>query len=367
MTNSTKDILSKVDWDVLNSYIDNNLIVANKHSEYNIWILNYSPKVQGQKLWDEYTSAARGLVIDADGNILARPFKKFKNFEEYSDEEIPMNKKFEVFEKMDGSLIILFYYAGEEEWIVASRGSFISEQAVEARKMFNVNTFKNLCKKCTYLFEVIYPENRIVVDYGNRRELVLLTRIHTHDASEYSYDKLVKFYSKHFKIVPKLEINSFEELLKYRDLNKDNEEGVVVRFENGFRMKIKFEEYVRLHAIVTNVSNLTIWEHLMNGYDFDELVDRVPDEFYSWVRKTIKQLKGEFKEIELEAYKTFFNIYYVNGFVERKEFAEYAKKSPYRAILFKLYDKRNYDSIIWKSIRPTYSKPFSDGYDIYAG
>ena len=364
---NTNNILPKIDWNILNRYIDGNLIVANKHIEYDIWILNYSPKVQAQKLWDEYTSAARGLIIDANGNILARPFEKFKNYEEYSISDIPTNEKFEVFEKMDGSLIIIFYYAAEAEWIIASRGSFISEQAMEARKIFNVNTFKNLHKKYTYLFEVIYPENRIVVDYGNKRELILLTVINTSNGSEYSYDTLEKIYSKYFKIVPKLKINTFEELLKYRELNKDNEEGVVIRFENGFRMKMKFEEYVRLHAIVTNVSNLTIWEHLMNGYDFNELIDRVPDEFYSWVQRTIKQLKNEFKDIELEAYKTFFNIYYINNLIERKEFAEHAKKSPYRAILFKLYDKRTYDRIIWKSIRPTYSKPFTDGYDIYGG
>ena len=170
--------LKKVDWTVLNQYIEQSLIVANKHSEYNIWILNYSPKAQSKKFWDDYTMSCRGMVIDAEGNILARPFQKFKNFEEHDPSEIDMSIPFVIYEKMDGSLIIVFYYEPKMEWIVASRGSFISEQSIEAKKMIGSKTEK-FQKDCTYLFEVLYPENRIVVNYGDRRELVFLLRIQT--------------------------------------------------------------------------------------------------------------------------------------------------------------------------------------------
>lgn len=148
-------ILEKVDWKILDEYIENNLIVANKHPEYNIWILNYSPKAQFSKFWDTYTMSSRGLIIDIDGNILARPFQKFKNFEEHDPSEIDMSKKFEIFEKMDGSFIIIFYYKKYMTWIVASRGSFISEQSIEARKMIGDRT-KHFDVNNTYLFEIIY-------------------------------------------------------------------------------------------------------------------------------------------------------------------------------------------------------------------
>ena len=74
------DVLLKIDWNILNSYIDNNLIIANKHPEYDIYILNYSPKVQFKKFWDTYTLSCRGLIIDTEGNILARPFQKIFNY-----------------------------------------------------------------------------------------------------------------------------------------------------------------------------------------------------------------------------------------------------------------------------------------------
>ena len=149
-------MLEKIEWSVLNTYIEENLIVANKHPEYDIWILNYSPKAQSKKFWDEYTMSCRGMVIDADGKILARPFQKFKNYEEHDPSEIDMSMPFVIYEKMDGSLIILFYYEQKMEWIVASRGSFISEQSIEARKMLDASVCDELNKRLTYLFEIIY-------------------------------------------------------------------------------------------------------------------------------------------------------------------------------------------------------------------
>jgi len=356
-------LLEKIDWLVLNDYIENSLIVANKHPEYDIWILNYSPKVQSKRVWDEYTISCRGLVIDAKGNILARPFQKFMNFEEHDPSEIDMSMDFDIFEKMDGSLIILFYYHARMEWILASRGSFISEQSIEAKKMIDVNIYDTLSKNLTYLFEIIYPENRIVVDYGNTRELVLLAVIETKSGVEITYEAMYCAFSSAFKIVKKYVLKNIKTLDDLKILEEDNREGFVVKFKNNFRVKVKFSEYIRLHGVLTNVSNLTIWEHLMNNYNFDLLLDRVPDEFYDWLKRTTKTLQNNYNEIERLAIKEFLRIYHVNGVTERRAFAMEALKTDYRSILFKLYDKKPYSEIIWKQVRPVYSKPFKDGYE----
>jgi hypothetical protein len=96
------EILEKVDWNVLNKYIANNLIVSNKHPDYDIWILNYTPTTQFKKLWDVYTLSCRGLVVDINGNILARPFQKFKNYQEHDPSEIDLTEDYELLEKVDG-------------------------------------------------------------------------------------------------------------------------------------------------------------------------------------------------------------------------------------------------------------------------
>ena len=352
------NILEKIDWNVLNEYIKNSLIVANKHPEYDIWILNYSPKAQSKKFWDDYTLSCRGMIIDADGNILARPFQKFKNFEEHLPSEIDMSQEFEIFDKVDGSLIIVFYYKPRMEWIVASRGSFISEQSIEAKKMLGLK-YEKLSKIDTYLFEIIYQENRIVIDYGDKKELVLLARIMTKTGIEMNYEDFIQWYSKWFTVVKRYNIKNIKNLNELKALEEDNREGFVIRFLNGFRIKVKFTEYVRLHGILTNVSNLTVWEHMRDNYEFDELLDKVPDEFYNWLQRTANKLRSEYNEIERLALLEFLRIYHINEITERYLFAEHAKLSKHTSILFKLYDKKAYSNIIWKMIRPVYSKPFS--------
>ena len=359
------EFLEKVDWNVLNEYIENNLIVSNKHPEYDIWILNYSPKAQFQKFWDVYTTSCRGLIIDADGNILARPMKKFKNYEEYDPSEIDMSQNFEVFEKMDGSMIIIFFNKAVNQWIVASRGSFISEQAMEATKILNektINPLNYLNKLLTYIYEIIYENNRIVVNYGNMRDLILLTVIDTKTGVELDYETMSN-YGRYFTIVKKYDLGNVKDLSELKKLEEENKEGFVVKFSNNFRVKLKFSEYIRLHSIVTNVSNVTVWEHLKNNYDFNILLDRVPDEFFSKIDKIKKELELEFQYVELCVIKDFIRICHINEISDRKEFANEAMKTKHRSILFKLYDKKPYDDLIWKEIKPVFGKPFKDGYE----
>jgi hypothetical protein len=88
---------------------------------------------------------------DDNGNIVARPFKKFFNLEE--GKHTPTSE-FEVYEKMDGSCIICFYY--NNEWIFCSRGSFTSEQAEMAEVLSKKYPIELLDKSKTYVFEIIY-------------------------------------------------------------------------------------------------------------------------------------------------------------------------------------------------------------------
>lgn len=205
-------------------------------------------------------------------------------------------------------------------------------------------------------------KNRIVVDYGDTYDLVLLAVIEASTGYEVPYQSVLPAYSKLFTVVKKYDviINNLNDLKK---LEEDNKEGFVVKFEDGMRVKVKFSEYVRLHGILTNVSNLTIWEHLKNGFDFDELLDRVPDEFYDWLKKTVIGLHKDYDDIEEQAWTEYNEIHLIKGGIDRKTFAIEALKTKHSGILFRMYDKKSYDEIIWKMIRPVYSKPFKDGYE----
>lgn len=340
----------KYQLDILNHYIEKGLVVKQDHPTLPLSIYNYSRTCQYERLWDDVTMDCRGLVLDSEGNVIAKPFRKFFNMEEHKPEEIP-NEPFEVFEKMDGSLGILFNYKGE--WILSTKGSFNSDQAIKGMEIAKRYNYDKICiPGFVYLFEIIYPENRIVVNYGTDERLVLLSIVNP-EGKELDYDEI--------EIDGWDIVNRYDGIRDYSELKSkisQNDEGFVIRFRSGFRMKIKGDEYVRLHRILTGFSNITIWEYLKDKRDFNEFLDRVPDEFDSWVRNTVEDIKNEYEMINSE-YKWIFQVLMRSSQSETKKgFAEMAKKYKHPSILFKMFDGKEYSNYIWKQIRPNYQKPF---------
>ena len=347
--------------EILEKYHKDGLLHKQTHPTLDLTIWNYSPKVQYERLWDDITVQCRGLVTNSKGEIVARPFKKFFNYEEHKPEEIP-NEDYVVYEKMDGSLGILFYY--ENEWILATRGSFTSPQAIKGKEILDRHDISAWRKDNTYLFEIIYPENRIVVDYKGEEKLVVLGGFHTETGEEIPDSSLFWTQDSGFEVVMTYKTwGEGYDLLK-EEISKDRE-GYVIKFKNGFRMKIKGEEYVRLHKILTNFSTKDIWELLKNGEDLGPFLERVPDEFDDWVKRTAMNLRYSFHSIDERAgkyYDGFRYGKYNDKEVEptKKEFAEYVKQFPKElsAVMFKMWDKNPYDHIIWKLIKPVHEKPF---------
>jgi len=330
--------------ELLNQMITEKLVNVQKHPTAELYIYNYSQNVQYDKLWNEVTLQTRGLILDSDMNIVAKPFNKFFNLEEHQINDIP-RLPFEVYEKMDGSLGIL-YWLNDKPYI-ATRGSFTSEQSQHATKtLYDVysNTFDRLDRNSTYLFEIIYKENRIVVDYGYTDDLILLARIDNTTGLDLPLEDVG------FPIVKKYDgINNLNEL---KLLNSENKEGFVIKFSNGFRVKVKFDEYVRLHRIITGVSNVAIWQYLSEGKSFNDLLDNVPDEFYDWVHYTRDELIHTFNQIYNECSSVFKEL------ETRKETALYFQAQKYPSILFSILDGKDVDKNIWKMIKPKWSKPF---------
>ena len=157
--------------------VDEGYIFMNKHEKFDLWICKYTRTTVLNGVWNDLTMMCRGLVIDADYNIVARPFRKFFNFEEITDKSvIPVNLPFEIYDKLDGSLGIL-YFGPDGMPYIATQGSFSSEQAQHANKVLYERysgVFPLLDRSKTYLFEIIYPEDLHIVTYNGVDEDVQL-------------------------------------------------------------------------------------------------------------------------------------------------------------------------------------------------
>ncbi len=340
--------------DEIDILISEKMVTRRKHESLPLCVYNYSAKAQHLPLrdWSYTLRQCRGLILDDNGEIVGRPFAKFWNYSQVLD-EIPSHEPFTVWEKLDGSLGIVCSYRGHR--VVATRGSFDSDQARWAAQ-FLANVWPSFRppEDSTFLFEVIFPANRIVVDYGDRKELVLLAVL----------DRYGRFQDEAFdwSIFPKARrFDGVEDFATIDDNPAfDNHEGFVVRWKSGFLAKVKRAEYVRLHRLITQCSTRTIWELLRAGESTDELVDHVPEDFKIWAVSQINSLRRAYNAVE---HKTRFHFAQAPQECTRKDFAEYARTTPYPGLLFSLLDGRPINDAIWKLVEPQWATPFRCGGD----
>lgn len=325
------------DREQLDSLVAEGWLRSQRHSEADLWIYNYTEKTMYESHWTPETLACRGLILDADGNIIARPFPKFFNYGDPQIGAIPI-EPYTVTEKIDGSLAILYKIEGVQ--YIATRGSFTSEQSIEATKMLREQELV-AAREVTPLFEVIYPTNRIVVDYGNRRELILLGCID----NTTGLDAPLPHYTG-----PIVQTHGAIPLEALTTHDRPNSEGYVVAFQSGLRVKFKHAEYVRLHKIVTGINARFIWESMRAGDNLDTLLTGIPDEIYAWVDNTRTDIQRNYTRIETLA-RMVYDARPLTS--DRKTIAEYfITSSANHSVMFAMLDHKNYTDIIWKTIRP---------------
>ncbi len=332
--------------------IDQKYIKFQKHPTLDLYIYNYTHKTQFERYWNDWTMACRGLILDGEGNIVSRPFGKFFN-ESEPEFVAPVGSSFEVTEKMDGSEGISYFVDGKLR--IASRGSFTSEQAMMANIILDEKYPDiELDPKYTYVFEIIYPQNRIVLDYGDMEDLVLLAKISTETGTEFPLSP----GEYPFPLAKKYNYNSIEEM---KEFDWENSEGFVVRFlSNNVRCKIKFPTYVSLHKVVTGLNERRVWEILKNGGNVNDAIEGAPDELFKWVSKIVSDLTKEYQKIEREYLGIFKEIdsrlktLYIldSSKLERKEYAIEFQSYKYPSILFSMLDERDYSEKIWNILRP---------------
>jgi RNA ligase len=213
--------------------------------------------------WNDATLIARGLVLNVEREtVAATPFPKFFNAFERG-ETIP-DLPFETFEKVDGSLIIIFWHAGE--WKTTTKGAFGTAQALWAAKKLKDCDLSALRRGTTYLAEAVYAENRIVVHYAE--DVLVLLAAYDESGAELSYAQLCDTADRlGWRMAKRHGYDSVSQLLvEAKDLPAD-EEGFVVRFNDGVRLKIKGAEYRRIHALISRITPLAMWE-IMQAGDF---------------------------------------------------------------------------------------------------
>ena len=286
--------------------------------------------------------------------VHARPFPKFHNLghplarEDY-DAEV------EVTDKMDGSLGI--GYVWDNKCYIATKGSFDSPQAIEANRLLHTYYPDWLPPKgVTPLWEIIYPENRIVLDYGELRYLSLIAGVDIHSGLDDEYC----IWGSAGWPGASVNLSSYTSLGQAAtSLPRENAEGWVVRYkDDNTRIKIKQDDYLAKHKLVFNLSEKTVWESLKDGR-FDEYKKGMPDEFHDWMDKTASPFLAKFDDHIGLVYETRFipeidDLFRNRSRDKRKELAWRLLGAPpwVQKCLWCMWDNKDCTAFIYKQFEP---------------
>jgi RNA ligase len=321
---------------------------AQSHPELPLTIYNYTEVCAFSGAWTEVTLACRGLIVETGGAIAARPLAKFFNHGQTGAPVIELDEPVMVTDKADGSLGII--YPTPSGPAVATRGSFSSDQAVHATAVLR-SRYAGWTPPAglTVLVEIVYPGNRIVLDYDGLDDLILLGAVDIATGHSFGPAAVPSWPGP---VVETFPYPTFGAALAAGP--RPGKEGLVIQVtRTGDRLKIKYEEYVHLHRLITGLSARRVWEALGAGSAVVEIAAPLPDEFHDWVRLVADRMTAEAAAIRASVAEAYQMV--IESLAEgwtRKDFAMIAARHPLRGFLFAHLDGKSYHDAIWELVKP---------------
>jgi RNA ligase len=307
-------------------------------------LFDYTTQAHIANRWNFFECVSRGLIINKKtGEIVARPFDKF--FHWLANGRKLGGHIVSITEKVDGSLGILFRHKGD--YHVTTKGSFFSPQARWATKFLNDNfDLTNLPEQWTLLFEIIYPDNRIIVDYGKREELVLLAarNRHTGEYMPFFPDLYTLAQEYGFTLPQVYQYNSIEDLIIQTGREHDNFEGWIVEFSDGQRVKFKTDRYVEIHHYIRQLDFPHVLAAVRNG-DINYLMTMMPEEFLERVYEWVEEIQETVQHINARVVDAFLKAPRTSAAFREWVDANHAELAPY---LLAMWDGKDIEPLIYR-------------------
>lgn len=282
----------------------------------------------------------RGLILDSADNwrVVSRSFDKFFNYGESLAAKIDWNNC-RVYEKLDGSLCVLYYY--KHSWHVQTSGNPDAAGKVLNPGQYN-GTFAELFwsiyssreyqysldldQEINYIFELTSPHNRVVVPH-EQSALTLIGLRDRETGLEHTTD-----YMMGFPKVRSFQLRSINDCIASFDkLNPLFNEGYVVCDKNFNRVKVKHPGYVAIHHMKGEFTYRRMLQLYLSG-ECEEFVSYYPEykDRYEFIHARMLQLEEELKD----AFQRYCSI------SSQKEFALAIKDIRCNGVLFQLRAKR---------------------------
>lgn len=318
-----------------------NLIHYLEMNEYGDFLLvrygNYADVLGGEEdvtfdsFWDMYDGfyrECRSVVIDVKNNCLVlTPFRKFRNLNEGEEtlyenvmKRIQTAKCVEISNKLDGSMQAARYYEGK----IVMSGS----QSLDTENSWRLNDgYRMLMEKRGYQMMLKdHPDKTFIFEYISQRDahvvkydvegLFLIGIRDVRDGKESSYKDVIEMAERYG--IPATEIykKTLDEIVGELDSKKSNEaEGFVINID-GFKVKVKYNDYVYMHKLLSAISSVNVVIQNVAEDTFDDMISKVPKAYrdrvvkvaqivYSYKKKQEEKIERAYKKAPKEDKKQF--------------------------------------------------------------
>lgn len=360
--------------------LQNGYVREVRHPSLPLTIFNYTEKAQFDSHWNDVTKRCRGLIVDYKDEIVARGPRKFFNYGQPGATNYPLSTPVRVSRKEDGSLGIGWYYVDPDDescdYGYATRGSFTSEQAKFANLLFAKNKGHNgrfeilpdvlmdysegnvigddgkfTGRPSTDIVEIVYPDNKIVLDYKGREDLIPLGMVDNESG-------LIVWRSEYKEM-------TLGDALALPI--PEGEEGyvldILVAGEVVDHLKLKGDWYKRMHSAIFGLTEKKVWE-AWKDLKLSDFIAELPDELQPWTIDVATRIQKEANYWEIEVRAAEDAMTSVLGYgASRKDQAEYLLKyyKPFAPGVFALLDDNadKLDDWISKQIKPKKHVPFN--------
>lgn len=307
----------------------------------NLYMLSYNGILSDFN--DPYVRLCRGCIVSVEDKehpqMICAPFTKFGNYGQSFCPEIDWASAL-VEQKVDGILIKLFYYDNKWHWITNNgwNTNLPWKEMIKIPSKYTeietdtCNTIQDLIDYCltknnvtlsefapdyTYMFELISPKVRILVD-NPKTDLVYLGCRNNYSYNEYNLyiaKKLIPVIER-FNSVKYFDLHNIDEVLQLCNSYKgDTDEGVVVVDDKFNRVKIKCEDYIRLKGYrnMFDTTEEQIWKGMREG-TIDDALQVFPElnEKIQEIQKNVIKYKHILEEYGKIGKTEFNNILVLN-------------------------------------------------------
>lgn len=274
-------------------------------------------------------------------------FDKFGNYQESYVPKIDWNSA-KVTEKVDGSLIKVWYNSDTDDYMISTNGTInafdapiddyryksFGELFVNAIDLCDLMSVMSKYNKSTYIFELVSPVNRVVVPYENIRLYFLGERDIEGNLTSFTDSECTEGFIDIGVLTPKVfNLSTFDEVVTAANELPWDEEGYVVHDKYNNRVKIKSPAYVIAHysRMNGNISEKHLIRVILEGQEEEFLT------YCSDYKDALLKTKQKMEDYLVKC-KFWYNT--IPNFNNRKDYATCVNKvaKVYRPYLFMCFD-----------------------------